>query len=113
MKIDLQEGVIDAYNFKLTSGNFTLSNEHLSPSSGNMRNWYGLDGTESNPNEKGNIIFKAGDVDNSDRFAITSGGHFYAEAGKIANWNIMGFKLIGDPTASINIGNETSGAQYA
>jgi hypothetical protein len=100
MKINLQDGHIDAYNFKLTSGSFTLSNEHLSPSDGNMRKWYGSDGTSSSPNNKGNIIFKAEYTDpytdSKCGFAITSRGHFYAEAGKIANWNIGTNSLITD-----------------
>jgi hypothetical protein len=29
MLIDLKRGHIDAYNFKLTSGNFILSNSHI------------------------------------------------------------------------------------
>jgi hypothetical protein len=84
MKIDLTKGSIDAYNFKLTSGNFVLSNKHISPKENSLRNWYGLDSTEEESNPKGDIIFKAG----NDKFAITNGGHFYAEAGRIANWNI-------------------------
>jgi hypothetical protein len=36
--------------------------------------------------DKGNIIFKSGAANNN--FAITNGGYFFAEAGRIANWNI-------------------------
>ena len=57
-----------------------------------MRSWYGNDDI----NDKGSIIFKAGDEENQDRFAITNAGHFYAEAGKIANWNIGKNYLITD-----------------
>ena len=78
MAIDLQNGHIDAYNFKLTSGEFTLSNAHISPSGVDMMDWYDdhVPTPEDKNEEKGKIIFKANDL-----FAVTNNGYLFAKDG--------------------------------
>jgi hypothetical protein len=84
MLINLSTGQISADAFTLYTESFKLSSSHITaPTEGDLQKWYGNEPTEETPNPKGNIIFNS-----NNKFAITDAGHFYAEAGKIANWNV-------------------------
>jgi hypothetical protein len=103
MLIDLKNGYIDAYNFKLTTGSFKLSSNHIKigeSSNNDLKTWYGVDWTIDSSNEKGKIIFNANDL-----FAITDAGHFYAINGSIGGWNVDSNGISKGNTV-INAGND-------
>jgi hypothetical protein len=80
MKIDLSNGHIDAYNFKLTSEKFELNNTPFNYTIGMGVNQIVLGDEATNDFDKnaGGVIFGA-----NNNFAITENGYVYAKAGKI------------------------------
>lgn len=101
MRIDLDDGHIDAYDFKLTSGLFSLSNEHLAPlnSESALKTWYNSTSIDAT---KGSIIFKAGD-----NFAITQNGYLFAKAGTIGSITIGNLAEKHNPNLLIGTDNIT------
>ena len=100
MKIDLTDGYIDAYNFKLTSGNFILSNANIEITDieSKLYKWYNEEAT-------GAIIFK----DESNDFALTDTGQIFLQAGRIGDWKITSGSLI----AGNGLGEDTSFHMYS
>jgi hypothetical protein len=107
MKIDLDAGIITAYNFKLTAGNFILNS--------NGQNNYNITDTEWNDID--NVILGV-----NNKFALTKNGDLYAnnvnlsgiihakEGGTIGGWNIDKDKIYsGTVGMNSSSDNETNG----
>ena len=102
MKIDLTQGLIESYNFKLKSKKFELNNTPFDYTIGIGTNQIilGEKATNDFDIDAGGVIFGA-----NNNFAITENGYIYANAGKIGPitiGDIASQKKVDDDMTSIN-----------